>query len=247
MDLIITIYIWLLVLITFIAFLPVITLLFLFTFLFDKRLAAIHYFSSWWAMLYIWLNPLWSIQFEGRDKMKKNQTYVILSNHQSLLDIAILYGLFFPYKWVTKVENFKIPGIGWIMILNRYLKVDRNKRETYLQMINDCEKSINNGSSVLLFPEGTRSRDGIIKNFKTGPFKAALQSMTPIMPVVIDGSNRALKKNNFVFNGRQTFKVKVLDPIPYESFKDKNVKAITQEVREIMVQEYDKMKPAHAS
>ncbi|MBN1183945.1 MAG: 1-acyl-sn-glycerol-3-phosphate acyltransferase [Bacteroidales bacterium] len=242
MNLIITIYIWLLVLITFILFLPVITLLYVLTFLFDKRLVAVHFFSSWWAMLYIWLNPLWRMKVEGREKMKRKQTYVILANHQSLLDIAILYGLFFPYKWVTKVENFRIPGIGWIMILNRYIKVDRNKRETYMQMIADCERSIKKGSSVLLFPEGTRSRDGVIKNFKAGPFKVALQAKAPILPVIIDGSNRALKPNNFIFNGRLVFRVKILDPIPIEIFKDKDIKTIALDVQEIMVNTYDEIK-----
>jgi 1-acyl-sn-glycerol-3-phosphate acyltransferase len=166
---------------------------------------------------------------------------VIISNHQSYLDIAILYGLFFHFKWVTKVGIFKIPGIGWIMTLNRYIRVDRKKKATFIQMVVDCEKAIHDGSSVLLFPEGTRSKDGMMKDFKAGPFKVAQQARASILPVVIEGSNRAFRSNNFVFDGKQVFRVKVLDPIPFEMFEEKNIKDVAREVKDMMVTEYNKM------
>lgn len=239
MRITISIYLWLLVFTTFILFLPVITILWVLTNLFDKRLIVIHYFSSFWATLYIWLNPLWKIDIEGKNKVVQGQSYVIISNHQSLLDIALLYALFLPYKWVTKVENFKIPGIGWIMILNKYIRVDRNNKETYLQMVNECKNSLRSGSSVLLFPEGTRSRDGIIGEFKTGPFKIAKEANSPILPIIIDGSGKAMPEKGFILTGKQRLKVKILDPIPFNSFNETDSKELAKEIYNVMVREYN--------
>lgn len=237
----ITIYLWLLVFVTFLLFLPVITFLWCSTILFDRRLVVIHMFASFWATLYIWLNPLWRLNIEGKEKICKKQPYVIVSNHQSLLDIAILYSLFLPFKWVTKVENYKIPGIGWIMILNRYIKVDRKRKETYLRMIEDSKNAIIKGSSILIFPEGTRSKSGNIGSFKTGPFRIAQEAGVPLLPVVIDGSGRAFPDKGWILNGRQNFKVHILDPIPFETFQNKDLKVFSLEVREVMINQYQQL------
>ena len=101
----------------------------LLTVLFDKRLVLLHYFSSFWASIYLWIMPAWSVSIEGRENIKK-KTYVVVSNHQSLLDILVAFRIFFPFKWVSKAEIFKLPFIGWNMTLNRYIKLIRGDKES---------------------------------------------------------------------------------------------------------------------
>ena len=98
------------------------------TVLFDKRLVLLHLFSSFWASVYLWAMPAWSVRVEGRSTIRMRDNYVIVSNHQSQLDILMAFNLFFPFKWVSKAEVFRIPFIGWNMYLNRYIKLKRGDK-----------------------------------------------------------------------------------------------------------------------
>ena len=80
---------------------------------FDPRLRALHLFTCFWASLYTWTNPAWRVRIDGREKIRRDQAYVMVANHQSLLDILVLFRLFVHFKWVSKIENFRIPRIGW--------------------------------------------------------------------------------------------------------------------------------------
>jgi len=95
---------------------------------------------------------------------------MIVSNHQSQLDTLVAFGLFFPFKWISKAEVFRLPFIGWNMTLNRYIKLKRGDRKSIQKMMTECEKMISKGNSLYFFPEGTRSKTGIIKPFKPGAF-----------------------------------------------------------------------------
>jgi len=187
------------------------------TVLFDKRLHILHYFTSFWASLYIWAMPAWSVSIEGRKHIRK-KTYVVVSNHQSLLDILVAFRIFFPFKWVSKAEIFKIPFIGWNMTLNRYIKLIRGDKESIRRMLQDCRKALANGSSVFMFPEGTRSETGRLKAFKPGAFLLAKENKLPILPIAINGTNSALPKHSLNFHGIHEIKVNILPEVPYETF-----------------------------
>jgi len=103
---------------------------------------------------------------EGREKIRRDATYVIVSNHQSQLDILVLFRLYVHFKWVSKSEIFKIPLIGWNMVMNRYIKLRRGDKESIAQMMADSEERLAEGSSIFIFPEGSRSPDGRLKPFK---------------------------------------------------------------------------------
>jgi len=188
------------------------------TILFDRRLVVLHMFTSVWASIYLWMMPAWTISVKGREKIAFKNTYLIVSNHQSQLDILAAFSLFFPFKWVSKAEVFKLPFIGWNMTLNRYIKLRRGEKASIKQMMADCEKMLSNGSSVYFFPEGTRSKTGILKPFKTGAFILAHKMKIPILPIVINGSKNALPKHSLNFHGRHHIRIQVLDAIPHESF-----------------------------
>lgn len=210
---------------------PVAVLLWAVTAPFDRRLVVLHRFTCFWASLYTWLNPAWRVAVEGRDKIRRDAAYVIVANHQSLLDILVLFRLFVHFKWVSKVENFRVPFIGWNMSLNRYIKLRRGSRESVAQMFDACERTLAAGSSVMIFPEGTRSRDGRLQPFKPGAFTLAQRTGAAILPVVVEGTARALPKRGFVLQGRHAIRVRVLDEIPHASFAGAPVEAVSDAVR----------------
>jgi 1-acyl-sn-glycerol-3-phosphate acyltransferase len=168
----------------------------------------------------------------------------MICNHQSMLDIIVLYRLFVHFKWVAKKELFKVPISGWNMTLNRYISVDRGNKASHIKMLKQCEDNLKNGNSIMIFPEGTRSVDGQIHNFKEGAFKIALVSKVPILPIVLDGTSDLLPKNGFIFRKKSTIKVKVLDPIPYESFANSTPKDLAEKMREIMTGQFQQLKSA---
>lgn len=187
------------------------------TVLFDRRLVILHYFSSLWASLYLWIMPAWSVSIEGRERIRK-KTYVVVSNHQSLLDILVVFRIFFPFKWVSKVEIFRIPFIGWNMTLNRYIKLVRGDKESIRQMLQECNRTLAAGSSVFMFPEGTRSETGEMRRFKPGAFMLAKENKIPILPVVISGTRNALPKKSLKFHGHYKIRVQILEELPCERF-----------------------------
>ena len=107
----------------------------LLTILLDKRLVLLHMFTSFWGSFYLWLMPVWSVSVTGREKMEKHTAHMIVSNHQSQLDILVAFTLFYPFKWVSKAEIFRIPLIGWNMTLNRYIKLKRGDKESIKKMM----------------------------------------------------------------------------------------------------------------
>lgn len=211
----------------------------LLTFLFDKRLAFLHQFMSFWGVFYIWAIPGLSISIEGREKARKGATYVIVSNHQSQLDIMAAFGLFIPFKWVSKAEVFRIPFIGWAMSLNRYIKLVRYDRKGMLRMFRDAERALSNGSSVFFFPEGTRSETGIVGPFKSGAFVLAKKMKLPILPIVINGTAKALPKGSLSLKGRHKISVRVLDEIAYEDHADISSEDLAAKVRDLIAANVD--------
>lgn len=205
------------------------------TYPFDRRLRFLHLYTCFWGSLYTWIMPSWRIRVEGREKVRRNATYMIVMNHQSQLDILVAFRLFVHYKWVSKIEIFKVPLIGWNMILNRYVKLKRGDKESIEQMMEDCEERLAEGSSVFFFPEGTRSFDGNIKSFKLGAFQLAHKMKVPILPIVVSGTNKALPKYSMNFHGTQKILIRVFDEIPYESYKDKSVEETAETVRRFMI------------
>lgn len=216
---------------------PVALLIWALTAPFDRRLVAQHRFTCFWASLYTWLNPGWRVTIEGRERIRPEATYVMVANHQSLLDILVLFRLFTHFKWVSKAELFRIPCVGWNMALNRYIRLRRGDPDSIARMLRDAEHTLAEGSSLMIFPEGTRSADGHLKAFKHGAFTLALRAQVPILPIVIEGTAHALPKRGFVLQGRHAIRVRVLDEIPYARFADATVEALTAQVHRLFERE----------
>jgi 1-acyl-sn-glycerol-3-phosphate acyltransferase len=200
----------------------------------DRRLIVLHLFTSFWASLYLWIMPAWSVEVEGNRKIAWKRNYVIVSNHQSGLDILVAFRLFIPFKWVSKAEMFKVPLIGWNMWLNRYIKLKRGDRESIAQMFADCEKALSRGCSIFMFPEGTRSKTGEIKPFKPGAFVLAKKMKIPILPVVISGTHSALPKKSLNFHGRQQIRICMLNPIDPQYFEEMRITELTEKIQQLI-------------
>ncbi len=198
---------------------------------FDRRRVLLHRFTCFWASLYTWLNPAWPVQVIGREKIRPGVAYVIVANHQSLLDILVLFRLFRHFKWVSKIENFRVPFIGWNMSLNRYIKLRRGDRASIAKMMQACEQALASGSSIMMFPEGTRSMDGRLRPFKPGAFALAQRMGVPLLPIVLEGTGNALPKRGFVLQGRHEIRIRVLDEISYEAVAAAELNELVEGVR----------------
>jgi len=218
---------------------PVAVVVWIVTMPFDPRQVLLHRFTCFWASLYTWLNPAWPVTVEGREKIDDGRACVMVANHLSLLDILVLFRLFRHFKWVSKRENFRVPFIGWNMWMNRYIPLRRGDRESVVQMMRASEETLRAGSSIMMFPEGTRSPNGQMRAFKPGAFELALRTRTDIQPVLLEGTADALPKRGFVLQGRHPIRVTVLDPIPYESFERLDAEALTQQIRNLFARELD--------
>jgi len=228
---------WAFVTVSSIVLYPVAVMIWVLTVAFDRRLVVLHRFTCFWASLYTWFNPAWPVTLEGREKIRPGTTYVMVANHLSLLDILVLFRLFRHFKWVSKIENFSVPVIGWNMSMNRYIKLRRGDRESVVEMMVACEQTIGEGSSIMMFPEGTRSSTREMRPFKPGAFELALKTRTPILPIVVAGTADALPKRGFVLQGRHPIRIGVLDPIPHEDFANMSVDELAARVRDLIANE----------
>lgn len=182
---------------------------------FDRRRRFSHWYAITWATHYIALSPFWDVHVEGTHKIENDGTYVLVANHQSAADIMVLYCLRKHFKWVSKRSNFFVPFLGWMMWMADYVPLRRGDRRSRADMFRRCHAHLRRGSSIMMFPEGTRSRDGEIKDFKRGAFTLAAEAGVPVVPVVIDGTFSALPRGGWVFrqDGQLHMTVDVLDPV----------------------------------
>jgi 1-acyl-sn-glycerol-3-phosphate acyltransferase len=225
---------WTFLSVTSIALYPVAVLIWAITSLFDRRRFLLHKFTCFWASLYSWLNPAWPVTIEGRERIRRDEAYVMVANHLSLLDILVIFRLFSHFKWVSKIENFRVPFVGWNMSLNRYIKLKRGDRDSVIEMMKNCEKTLGEGNSIMMFPEGTRSPTGQMRAFKPGAFEIAVNTGRPILPIAIQGTADALPKRGFVLRGRHPIRITVLEEIPAARFEGGSAEQLSAQTRELI-------------
>jgi len=209
-------------------------------FLINARVAS-YIGGAIWARLNIWMVPI-SVTVSGRENIDIKQSYVVIANHQSAFDIFVLYGfLDIDFKWVMKHELRKLPGIGIGCEKVGHIFIDRSDHESALKMLNTAKEKIVNGTSIIFFPEGTRSSDGIIRDFKKGAFKMALDLDLPILPVTIIGTKEILPNKTLnLFPGKALMKIH--EPISVKNYSDENINELIKKAREIMVKDISKGK-----
>jgi len=209
---------------------------------FDRERVVIHWLLVYQGLILSRLIPIWKIDIEGREKAVRGTTYMIISNHQSMLDILLLNCLRYRYKWISKVENTKIPVLGWYLKMADYITVDRGNEESKAEMLETSFRFLKKGVSIMIFPEGTRSPDKEISFFKRGAFQLALQAEVPILPVLIDGTGDILPKHGLIFGSGYNIRIRVLDPVQPASFDTDNPEDLARRLSSLMTSELKELR-----
>lgn len=221
---------WLLVAVIAVVMFPLAVLLWAITAPFDRRKLVLHAFTNVWGSLYTWLNPVWSVRVRGREHIERGRVYVMVANHLSLVDIFVAHRLHRHFKWVAKIESFSIPFIGWNMRLNGYVPLRRGDKQSVVRMFARCREVLASGSSVLMFPEGTRSRTGQLKEWKPGAFELAKEADVAVLPIAIQGTFTALPAKGLRIGAAQ-MRVTVLPAVPLDEVRELSVEALRDRVR----------------
>jgi len=171
------------------------------------------------------------IHVESQAPLDPKVPYVFLANHASSLDIwAVFVAVPRRIRLVAKKQLSRIPLFGWVMWAGRFIFIDRQNAHAARRSIEEAGKRIHGGDSVLLFPEGTRTRDGSLGDFKKGGFHLAIKAGVPIVPVAIRGSRRLMPRGSLLLRQGQV-EVILGNPIPTEGLTDADRPALIERVR----------------
>lgn len=201
---------------------------------FDKARRVVHALSRILVRTFFLIPPFWRQRVEGLELIDRRKSYVIVLNHNTVIDIPALYYLPLNFRWVSKREVFRTPFFGQFLVLHGDICINRGRAtEAMEQLLRDGKLWISRGASVAVFPEGTRSKDGQIHRFKAGAFTLAKEAGVEILPVVLDGTGTLIRKNG-IFNWRNRITIRVLPPVPADEVVSTEVHTMTERVRERM-------------
>lgn len=161
------------------------------------------------------LNPLWKFSVSGTLPDDPRNPYVVVSNHESFVDILLISHLPWEMKWLSKKEMFKIPVAGWLMHLAKDIQLDRKDPRSAAAAMQMCATRLGQRVSVMIFPEGTRSTTGDLLPFKDGAFRLAIETGVPVLPLAVHGTATALKPHDWR-QGHSDAEVRVLAPVSTE-------------------------------
>ncbi len=211
-------FIWFYFIILFIVFFVIIFLAFLVTFPFDRYRKIPNYILSWMAWFMMKGSPGWKITMQGLEHYDPSKPTIFVGNHQSFLDMALIYQLPWQMKWVSKQSLAYIPVMGWLVWLTGHLTINRSKKSA-VKRLSSLVKPLKDNVPVMIFPEGTRSTDGELKPFKNGAFLLAKEYGFRIQPIVIDGGHIALRSGSKLVEPKVNFSLSILEPISSENFE----------------------------
>lgn len=204
---------------------------------FDKQRKAVHWCSKILCMCF-WYAPItWKRRISGKENIDPSQPYVIVINHNSMVDILSLYFLPLVFRWVSKREVFRIPWIGEYLYLHGDIAIERGSAEAMIKVREQGKMWLGKGASVAIFPEGTRSKDGEIHRFKQGAFILAKEAGVPILPVVFDGTTTVFRRDRkWLFNWHEVLTVRALKPISAEEVASREASELASLTHDMMVE-----------
>lgn len=199
-----------------------------------RRLAQ-HFVNDIWAKLSTSL--FYTVQVEGRENLPPpEQPAVYVANHQSFLDIFTLFHLNRPFKFISKTSIFFIPIIGWSMFMTGHVGLNRMDKRSQMACLTSCRQLLQQGASVLFFPEGTRATDMCLQDFKKGAFSVAAKAKVPVVPISIVGTGKKMPNHheNKMFPGSVTM---VVHPQVQPTSADQMLKEAFEAVKSGLPQE----------
>jgi 1-acyl-sn-glycerol-3-phosphate acyltransferase len=205
---------------------------------FSRNGNGLHVLARLWANSILWVSRV-KITVTGSEKLDPQRSYIYMPNHQSNADIPLLLGrLPVQFRWLAKAELFRIPIFGRAMRGVGYISIDRSNRKSAFASLKRAAQTIRNGTSVLIFPEGTRSRDGRILPFKKGGFVLAVDAGVPIVPIVIRGTRDIIPKGHFMIHPAPVT-MEILDPVETEAYTRKTKDALLERIRAILIDNFE--------
>ncbi len=202
----------------------------LFISLFDREGAAVRRIARFWAGMHLKVCGI-TVSAAGTDRIS-SPPYIFMANHQSALDIyALLCVLPMSSKWIAKRQLFSIPFFGWAIKRAGYISLDRENPREALKAINDAARKIREGTNIVIFPEGTRSKDGVLLPFKKGVFSLVVRAGIPVLPVGIKGTSALQPKGSFIPRKKGVIYVNIGEPIPVNEDSAPEKTRIMDEVR----------------
>ena len=196
--------------------------------LFSPKLA--FHCGTIWSRCLCWVN-LTRVKLRGKENALRDRSFIIMSNHQSHFDVLAFYGHWGrQFRWVLKEELRKVPGLGWYCVAGGHVFIDRSSPAKAIASLNKAKTLLEGGISVMIFPEGTRSDDGRIRDFKKGGFMLALDLGLPILPVSISGSRHVLPDKTLkLFPG--TITITVRPPVETKTYGPEKRAQLMEDVR----------------
>jgi 1-acyl-sn-glycerol-3-phosphate acyltransferase len=226
----VSVWIWISTGVLVLLWLPWLTLVFLVTAPFDPGRYTVGRWFRRAAVTAVALNPLWHFRTSGVEIRDPRRPYVVVANHESFADIFLCSHLPWEMKWLSKEAIFKIPVMGWMMRMAGDIAVRRGVRASRASALEACRDRLQKRVSVMIMPEGTRSRNGELLPFQDGAFRLAVELGLPVLPLAIAGTRGAMAKGSLLF-GPATAEVRVLEPVPTDGLTPADVPALRERVR----------------
>jgi 1-acyl-sn-glycerol-3-phosphate acyltransferase len=200
---------------------------------FDANGNLAHRCISQWARTSLALAGL-RVHIEGQERLNPKNTYIFMPNHASFLDTLLAFA-YIPgdSRNIIKEEVFSIPLWGLILRRSGHIPLDRKNPWKALKCLRQAADLLKEGISVVVFPEGTRTPNGEIQEFKTALFILPIRSRIPVVPVLIEGTFQALKRGSFLVNPGP-LKLTFYDPIPADSFGVRDRRLYADKVRQVL-------------
>jgi 1-acyl-sn-glycerol-3-phosphate acyltransferase len=182
------------------------------------------------------------LHFSGLENIQPGQKYLMVSNHQSFIDIPLVAFVPLDTKCLARSDLFRIPWAGWALRMSKEISVDRKDARNAARAMLHAVRVLRGGCSVLIFAEGTRSPDGALLPFSEGPFQLAIREEVPVLPLVIDGTGQNLGKNAALFHGSAPLYLTILPPVPVEGWNAKQAGELRDLVRDKMAAELERLR-----
>jgi len=237
---VVSVWTWLVLVLCVVLWLPLMLVVRVVTAPFDRGRYAVGYLFRHVARVTATLNPLWRFRTAGHMPENPRRPYVVVSNHESFVDILLISHLPWEMKWLSKAELFRVPIMGWLMQLAGDVPVKRGFGPSAVEAINRCREVLANKVSVMIFPEGTRSTTSELLPFKDGAFRLAIDAGVPILPLAVYGTRTALRKHDWRF-GPSRATVRVLEPVETSGLTADHTSALKARVRDMIVAARDQL------
>ncbi len=207
----------------------------------DPRLELAHGFASMWGRNLVALAPGSSVKVTGAESVLTQGPVIFMANHQSYVDVPLLFHVRRHFKWMADAGLFHIPFFGWAMRMSGYIPVNRGNPKDGIRSLEQAKEWLSRGVSVFIFPEGTRSRTGLFSRFQTGGFRLAVATGIPIVPVVVVGARQMLPRRSWIFRAGTTLYIEVLPPVYPKDSDPRSIHLLAVQVRNKMLKAYARL------